>query len=104
MALQSGIMQGLAPGGIMTRADLKEPVMTFKGTVKNGMVVLEGPGSLPEGTPVSVRPLKIGAGTKKRRSLTLYDGLKPFIGMGKGLPRDGARNIDHYLYGAPKRK
>jgi hypothetical protein len=78
--------------------------MTFKGTVKNGMVVLERPGSLPEGTPVAVRPLKTAAGMKKKRTRTLYDVLKPYIGMGKGLPRDGSRNIDHYLYGAPKQE
>lgn len=78
--------------------------MTYKGTVKNGMVVLEGPGSLPEGTSVSVRPLKTAAAAKKRRTRTLYDGLKPFIGMARGLPPDASMNVEHYLYGAPKQK
>ena len=40
----------------------------------------------------------------RRRAATLYDGLKPFIGMGAHLPPDASRNVDHYLYGAPKRK
>jgi hypothetical protein len=86
---------------------LKEAIMTYRGKVKNGVVVLEGPGLLPEGAPVSVRVLKAppqrtAAGPKRKN--TLYEGLKPFIGMGKGLPPDASRNVDHYLYGTPKRK
>ena len=34
---------------------------------------------------------------------TLYERLKPVIGIAKGLPPDLARNHDHYLYGGPKR-
>ncbi len=29
--------------------------------------------------------------------------LKSVIGKAKGLPADASRDIDHYLYGAPKR-
>ena len=81
--------------------------MTYRGKVKNGVVVLEGPHVPPEGSPVSVRVLKSPArpaARGRKRELTLYDGLKPFIGMAKGLPADASLNVDHYLYGAPKRK
>jgi hypothetical protein len=81
--------------------------MTYRGKVTNGVVVLDGPRRPPEGTPVSVHVLKPttrrGASARKQAP-TLYDGLKPFIGMAKGLPADASLNVDHYLYGAPKRK
>jgi hypothetical protein len=80
--------------------------MTYRGKVKNGVVVLSRRASLPEGTTVMVRPLPGKGAARKRRSRvpTLYEGLKPFIGMAKGLPPDASLNVDHYLYGAPKRK
>jgi hypothetical protein len=80
--------------------------MVYRGQVKDGVVVLEGPKAPPEGARVSVRVLKSSArrGTKARkRTLTLYDRMKPFIGIAKGLPPDLARNHDHYLHGTPKR-
>ncbi len=81
--------------------------MTYKGTVKNGVVVLEGPRRPPDGTPVSVRELRPRArGPARGRNgpKTLYDGLKPFIGMASDMPADASLNVDHYLYNAPKRK
>jgi len=41
------------------------------------------------------------AGVEPPRSL--YERLKPVIGMAKGLPPDAAQNVDHYLYGHPKK-
>ena len=32
--------------------------MTFRGTVKGGVVVLEQPSALPEGTPVTISPVE----------------------------------------------
>ena len=79
--------------------------MTYRGTVKNGVVVLEDPKALPEGSTVSVRALKgrKHAG-KPHRPKSLYERLKPFIGIAEDLPSDFSINHDHYLYGAPKRK
>ncbi len=71
--------------------------MTYKGRVKNGVVVLDKPAKLPEGTRVAVR-------TRKRRGATLGDRLMEFCGVVKGLPRDLARNHDHYLHGMPKKR
>ena len=34
---------------------------------------------------------------------SLYDRLKPLIGAAKNLPPDASVNVDHYLYGHPKR-
>ena len=83
--------------------------MVYRGRVKNGVVVLEGRARPEEGTKVTVhavRSLRKAArpSRKKKRLPTLYDQLKPFIGIAKGLPRDFSINHDHYLYGTPKRK
>ena len=78
--------------------------MTYRGRVKNGVVVLEPPGSLPEGSMVSVRPLKPKAKPEKaKKAPTLYERFKPFIGIAKNLPPDLAENHDHYLHGRPKK-
>ena len=60
--------------------------------------------AMAEGTDVNVRPLKGKPRTAKRKARlpSLYERMKPFIGMGEGLPPDASQNVDHYLYGAPK--
>jgi hypothetical protein len=80
--------------------------MTYRGRVENGWIVLDGSRRLPDGTEVSVWPLK-PRGSRPRRArkkaVTLYERLKPVIGKAKHLPPDASTNLDHYLYGLPKR-
>ena len=86
--------------------------MVFRGKVKNGKVLLNDPKALPDGTEVEVRPVKKrprqarpakGAkGRPKQRSLAERFG--NVIGKAKGLPPDASVNLDHYLYGHPKRQ
>jgi hypothetical protein len=76
--------------------------MTYRGRIKDGMVVLEGPGIPPDGTEVSVRVLS-SRGKKQQKTSPMYEHYKSVIGTAKGLPRDGSVNHDHYLYGLPKR-
>ena len=79
--------------------------MTHRGKMTNGVVVLEDPKAIPDGTTVTVRPLKGGQRSRKARTpLSLYERLKPFIGIAEDLPPDFSLNHDHYLYGAPKRR
>ena len=90
--------------------------MTYRGHVKDGMVVLDQALGLPDGAEVSVRATKRRkSGAKKRttatpkpkgrkRPRTFHDWLKPFIGCLNDLPPDYSVNLDHYLYGVPKRK
>lgn len=80
--------------------------MVYRGRVKNGVVVLEGRARPEDGTNVTVHPVRKAARAlrKKKGTPTLYEQLKPFIGIAKGLPRDFSINHDHYLYGTPKRK
>ena len=77
--------------------------MTYRGTVKNGAIVLDKPAELPDGLKVSIRPLKASRRpTGRKTGHTLYDTLKDFAGKAH-LPPDAARNHDHYLYGCPKK-
>ena len=86
--------------------------MTVRGTVKNGKVLLDNPQALPNGTEVEVRPAMKPKRTAKHakpskskaRPRSLAEQLAPFIGKAKGLPPDMSVNLDHYLYGLPKRK
>jgi len=80
--------------------------MVYHGHVENGVIVLDGPGRLPEGSEVQVQPAeKPPAPAEDNREIpSLYERLKPFIGCLKGLPSDLARNHDNYAWGAPKRE
>jgi len=75
--------------------------MTLQGKIKNGVVVLRNGSTLPEGTSVTVRPVKkpsakAPAKSRGRRKLLRH------AGKATGLPADAARNLDHYLYGHAK--
>jgi hypothetical protein len=85
--------------------------MTVRGKVKNGKVVLTNPKALAEGTEVEVRPVKkthkpTKASSKKKKPppRSLAERYAAFIGKAKGLPPDMSVNLDHYLYGLPKRQ
>ena len=72
--------------------------MSYNGTVKNGVVVLEPGANLPEGTTVRVEALP--------QPTDPDAGLDPAFKIGElavdcGIP-DLAVNLDHYLYGHPK--
>ena len=69
--------------------------MTYKGKVQGGVVVLESGVALPEGADVVVEPVE--------DLPTWAEVFKDVLGKATGLPKDLARNHDHYLHGAPKR-
>jgi hypothetical protein len=73
-------------------------VMTYRGRIKNGVVVLDASASLPEGSEVEVSPLP-----DEKKGPTLSERYKNFVGSLDGLPKDMAENHDHYIHGAPKR-
>jgi hypothetical protein len=83
--------------------------MTLRGRIKNGKILLDKPKALPEGTEVEIRPVKKPRKAAKKpksktRPRSLAERYAPFIGKAKGLPSDMSINLDHYLYGLPKRK
>lgn len=73
--------------------------MSVTGHVQNGVVVLDTPNVLPEGTPVKVEPIAAAIPPKTR---SLLDRLGDVVGKAEGLPADASQNVDHYLYGHPK--
>jgi hypothetical protein len=84
-------------------------VMSLRGRIKKGKVLLDNPKALPDGTEVEVRPVtkRQPAGKPRKRKTkprprSLAQRLAPFIGVVKDLPPDMSVNLDHYLYGHPK--
>jgi len=77
--------------------------MTFSGRVHKGVVILDDPLSLPEGTRVRVEPVPPTAEQPELEAPTLYERLQSVIGQAKGLPEDASLQVDHYLYGHPKK-
>jgi len=71
--------------------------MTYRGHMKNGVVVADGPIPLPDGTPVEIQP--VDSSTPRN----VWQKLSEFAGRAEGLPADAAENLDHYLYGTKKR-
>lgn len=77
--------------------------MRCSGTVKNGVIVPDRSGALPEGARVQVKILRKSR-RAKRRVAAPGVALLRFAGQATGLPPDLAENHDHYLHGLPKRK
>ena len=80
--------------------------MTYRGKYSKGTVTLPRDVDIPEGAEVEVTPVAPppNGGAEAGQSPTLYETLKPFIGILKGLPSDLAENHDHYIHGTPKRQ
>jgi hypothetical protein len=76
--------------------------MTYQGHIENGSIVFNEALNLPEGTEVTVSivPKK---SNQEGDVPSIYEQLKPFFGKIEGLPPDASQNIDHYLYGHPKK-
>jgi hypothetical protein len=74
--------------------------MTYRGHVRNGVVVLDGPALPPEGVTVKVEPLEDSPAAE---TPNIWAKLCQLAGRARGLPDDAAENHDHYLYGTPKR-
>jgi hypothetical protein len=79
--------------------------MPIQGQVKKGVVVLENGAALPEGTRVTVRAARKSSAKQGPRPLKPRGRRRLLRHAGKatGLPADAARNLDHYLYGHPKK-
>ena len=72
--------------------------MTYRGRVRNGVIVLDPPASLPEGAEVEVSPA-----CQDSSGPTWAEVFKDIVGKAEGLPSDSSINHDHYLYRAPKK-
>ena len=77
--------------------------MTYRGEVRNGVVVLEPGAQLSEGTIVQVEAMHPAGNGEPSKGNTIADRLREVIGAAEGLPSDLAAQHDHYLHGLPKR-
>jgi hypothetical protein len=79
-------------------------LMTYRGHVRNGVVLLDDNVRLPDDSEVRVELVQAGGDTPEDETgPTLFEQLRPLAGAAKGLPPDLAQNHDHYLHGQPKR-
>jgi hypothetical protein len=76
--------------------------MVYRGHVENGRIILPDSVCLPEGTQVRVEVVENEAAPEVEGP-TLFERLKSVAGQAQGLPADASANVDHYLYGHPKK-
>ena len=82
--------------------------MVFHGHIKNGNVLFDEPVDLPEGAAVRV---ELVAGPLDEKSLSALPVEDEIAAIWRDvshqewavLPADLSSNIDHYIYGVPKR-
>lgn len=79
--------------------------MVYRGHVENGVIRLDDSVVLPEGAGVEVHLAEQHHEESSAQGIpTIYERLKDLVGQAEGLPPDAAVNLDHYLYGLPKRQ
>ncbi len=78
--------------------------MVYRGRVENGVIRLDDRQTLPEGAVVEVHFHAENTPGNEEKYPSLCEGLKDLIGKAEGLPPDASINLDHYLYGVPKRQ
>jgi len=79
--------------------------MVYRGHVENGMIRLEDAPILAEGVEAEVRLVTEGAPREEEEKIpSVCEAMKGFVGKAEGLPPDASINLDHYLYGLPKRQ
>ena len=77
--------------------------MTYRGRVQNGMIVLDPPVRLPEGSWVEVASVPDEPGTSESPAPSIADRYAGMIGIVDGLPSDLSAEHDHYIHGVPRR-
>ena len=76
--------------------------MTYRGKVKNGVIVIDSEANLREGQEVEVVVLEVQHDSAATSDRTWAEVFKDVIGSAKGFPPDSSQNHDHYLYGTPE--
>jgi hypothetical protein len=71
--------------------------MTLRGVLHNGVIVLDQPAPLPEGTRVEITLTPLA-----EKKPTLSERLLRHAGAVPDLPGDMAEQHDHYIHGTPK--
>jgi len=76
--------------------------MTITATIQNGKVICDSPIPLPNGTVVTVVPQPVPPPEKVK---SLAERLPVLVSFTDDIdyPEDSSTQVDHYLYGTPKR-
>ena len=74
--------------------------MTYKGKVRNGVVVLQEDVSLPEDAEVNV---ELVGRSQPEQPPSWAEVFKDVIGSVDDMPPDMAENHDHYIHGTTKK-
>lgn len=79
--------------------------MTYRGRIQDGVVVLDELIDLPEGCEVACEVVMLDGNSVEEagEEKPLFAGLMKFAGTATHLPEDASLNLEHYLYGLPKR-
>ena len=78
--------------------------MTYRGRIEKGKVVLDESVQIPEGSVVTIVVVpQLQDTNSAEEGPTLLERLKNFKGTAKNMPCDASQNVDHYLYGLPKK-
>ncbi len=80
-----------------------EVPMTYRGHIKNGVVVLDQAVQLPEGAEVEVAVQPLRPSSQPQQASTLLERFGSLVGSCPDLPPDMAENHDHYLHGREKK-
>jgi len=80
--------------------------MLLEGRIENGQVVLDETPALPEGTRVRLEVVTPQPSESVAESprLSFVQRFQHLIGKAENLPVDVSVQLDHYLYGLPKRE
>jgi hypothetical protein len=76
--------------------------VSYRGYIQKGVVVLDEPANLEDGTLVRVEVVSESA-TSAPAPRSLAERLAPVIGKAQTLPPDASEQHDHYLYATPKK-
>jgi len=71
--------------------------MTYKGHVKNGVVVFDGPVPVEEGAEVRIHFVRTTTVTSEKSRPTIAQRLESVTGKAEGFPADWSENHDAYL-------
>jgi hypothetical protein len=77
--------------------------MTLHGTLSQGMILLDHPLTLPEGTRVEVVLTPIASPDGKPTGKPTFLDMLEFAGCMPDMPADFAAQHDHYIHGMPKK-
>ena len=79
--------------------------MTYPGHIEDGSIILDEPVVLPDGAKVTVSVVVSASSEPANTPLwrvAVDTGARVAREEWDSVPSDGARNLDHYLYGTPK--